>query len=94
MCCVYILYSKSINFYYVGCTKNLAARLTYHHQKEFIGSFTKRASDWILFYVIEVDSITTARKIEQHIKKMKSKKYIENLSKHPEIGQRLVVIYS
>jgi len=35
-----------------------------------------------------------AGKIEIHIKKMKSKKYIQDLKKYPEIAQKLLKKYS
>ena len=35
-----------------------------------------------------------SRKIEAHIKKMKSRKYIENLIRYPEIIQKLIEKYS
>jgi len=34
-----------------------------------------------------------ARKIEAHIKRMKSRKFIENLKKYPEIQERLIKLY-
>jgi len=34
-----------------------------------------------------------ARKIEAHIKRMKSRKFIENLKKYPEIQKRLIKLY-
>ena len=52
-------------------------------------SFTKIAEDWELFLKIECKDIFEARKIERHIKKMKSKKYLENLKKYPEIIKKL-----
>ena len=55
--------------------------------------YTAKADDWVLYYVIECQSIEQARKIEKHIKKMKSKKYIENLKRYPEITQRLLKKY-
>jgi putative endonuclease len=35
-----------------------------------------------------------AGKIEIHIKKMKSRSYLINLSKYPEIGQKLITKFS
>ena len=55
----------------------------------FENSFTKIAEDWELFLKIECKDIFEARKIERHIKKMKSKKYLENLKKYPEIIKKL-----
>ena len=48
------------------------------------------SSDWTLFYSLEVNNNTIARKIEAHIKKMKSKVYINNLKNYPEISEKLI----
>ncbi|MBS1508419.1 MAG: GIY-YIG nuclease family protein [Bacteroidetes bacterium] len=90
----YILFSKSLNRFYIGCTqKTVEARLGEHLSKVFEGSFTGHASDWELFHSISCENYHQALKIEQHIKKMKSKVYLENLKKHPEITERLLVKY-
>jgi putative endonuclease len=62
--------------------------------KEFPKSFTAKYSDWELFYEIQNLTITTARKIETHIKKMKSRKYLENIKAYPEISPKLIQKYS
>jgi len=59
--------------------------LTYHLEKEFPDSFSSKYSDWVLFLSIDELSITVAKKIESHIKRMKSKTYLENLKVYPEI---------
>ncbi|MBN1116091.1 MAG: GIY-YIG nuclease family protein, partial [Bacteroidales bacterium] len=82
---VYIIYSKKINSYYIGSCKDLAVRLTEHKQKKYKSSFTAKADDWILFLKIDDLEYQQARNIERHIKKMKSKKYIENLLRYPEM---------
>jgi putative endonuclease len=94
MASVYILYSKTADLFYTGATKDQDQRITYHLDKEFKSSFTAKYSDWELFFCIENLNISTARKIETHIKKMKSKNYIENLKCYPEISQKLIVKYS
>ena len=43
----------------------------------------------MLFFSYENLEYKQARNIESHIKKMKSKVYIENLVKYPEIIERL-----
>jgi putative endonuclease len=50
--------------------------------------------DWQLFVVIECKSVKQARNIEAHIKRMKSRKYIENLLTHPEMTERLLSRYN
>jgi len=46
--------------------------------------FTAKADDWNLFFSLECRDISHAKQIEKHIKKMKSRKYIENLKSYPE----------
>ena len=45
--------------------------------------------DWNLFLIIDCESKSQALQIEKHIKKMKSKTYIENLAKYPEMVIKL-----
>jgi putative endonuclease len=94
MASVYILYSKIANKYYIGSTNDLETRIEYHYNKEFENSFTSKYDDWELFFSVNEISNTTARKLESHIKKMKSRVYIENLSKFPEMSERLILKYS
>ncbi len=89
MAAVYILYSKSIDSFYIGSCNELINRMTQHVNKLLEQSFTKRASDWELYFVVEGLEYVQVRKIEKHIKKMKSKKYIVNLKKYPEIFEKL-----
>ncbi len=89
MASTYILYSAKADKYYIGSTKNMEVRFEYHLAKEFNDSFTARYSDWELYFEIPGLSNTTARSIENHIKKMKSRKYIENLKKYPEMIEKL-----
>ena len=65
------------------------------HIAEYYGrtKFTATIKDWIVFLTIPCTSISEARKIELHIKRMKSRKYIEDLKKHPEMIQRLRKLY-
>ena len=52
------------------------------------------AEDWELYHSIDELAYKQARSIETHLKKMKSKTYIYNLTKYPEIIERLKVKYS
>jgi putative endonuclease len=89
MAAVYILYSKSRNNYYVGSCLNLDERLEEHKTKKYADSFTTIADDWELFYCIGDLEYKQARNIENHIKKMKSRTYIDNLKKYQEISIKL-----
>jgi putative endonuclease len=89
MATVYILYSKSIDRFYTGSCKDLDKRLNQHLNNKFEKSFTSKTSDWEIYHVIEKLEYSQARKIEKHIKKMKSKKYVQNLKRYPEIIEKL-----
>ncbi len=91
MASVYILYSKNINKYYIGSCLNLEERLEDHKNKKYTESYTSFVDDWVLFYVINDLEYTQARNIENHIKKMKSRIYIENLKKYEEISLNLKI---
>ncbi|MGE0568430.1 MAG: GIY-YIG nuclease family protein [Bacteroidia bacterium] len=93
MASVYILYSNSAKKFYVGVTKDINQRIKFHESKHFSSSFTAAYNDWELFLELPNISITTALLIERHIKKMKSKIYIQNLKKYPEIVEKLMVKY-
>ena len=91
---VYILFSKELNRYYTGCTSAIDERLK-KHAEIFYGNrgFTAKASDWELCYQISCSGEWQAKCIEQHIKSMKSRVYIENLIRYPEITVRLLEKY-
>jgi putative endonuclease len=48
------------------------------------------ASDWITFLKIECQSKKQALQIEKQIKNMKSKVYIQNLKRYPEMTIKLL----
>ncbi|MBZ4187989.1 GIY-YIG nuclease family protein [Niabella beijingensis] len=93
MAYVYILYSPAAKRFYIGSCLELSDRLNEHRDKKHAGSFTARYSDWELYFTIADLSYLQARKVEQHIKKMKSRKYIENLVLYPEIAMGLIERY-
>ena len=76
----YILFSQKLNKYYVGSTTDLERRLTEHNRgKE---KFTSLGVPWVLVYKDSFEFLIDARKREGHIKKQKSRIYIENLIKN------------
>jgi len=91
---VYILFSKKLNRYYIGFTSNLNQRLDFHHNDTQSRKFTYNAEDWILHFTLECKSKEQAMAIEKHIKAMKSKTYIQNLVKYPEIKCKLLSKYN
>ena len=58
-----------------------------------VNKYTAKADDWKLYLDIECESIAQARGIEKHIKRMKSSKYIRNLTTYPEIIDKLKAQY-
>ena len=92
MICVYILHSIKLDRFYIGFTTNLEQRLVFHQNAE-AHKYTHKADDWTLFLKIECETKKQALAIEQHIKKMKSKIYIENLLLYPEIKLKLLEKY-
>ena len=87
---VYILFSPTANSFYTGVTSDdVDLRLEKHLSEHYGKAYTSVKKDWEVFMQIECNSIHLALKIERHIKKMKSKKYINDLKKYPEIIDRL-----
>ncbi len=74
---VYILYSQTIDQYYVGQTVDIEDRIKRHNAS--YNKSTKKANDWVLAYVEEFDTRSEAVLRESEIKKKKSRKYIEKL---------------
>ena len=93
MATVYILHTAKLNIFYIGSCLDIEKRLLQHKQNAFIKGFTARAADWILFFTIDNLGYQQARSIENHIKRMKSKTYIGNLIKYPEMVEKLKLKY-
>ena len=95
MIACYILYSCSLDKFYTGITQeSVDGRLQLHNSSSYGNHFTSQAADWVVFLVIECDSVSQSMKIEKHIKKMKSKNYIHNLKAYPEIIEKLRLKFS
>ncbi|MBN8694752.1 MAG: GIY-YIG nuclease family protein [Bacteroidetes bacterium] len=92
MKCCYILFSEKLNRFYIGvCQDDLNERILKHNNHTYGNHrFTAKASDWILFFLIDCESYSQAVKIEKHIKAMKSRVYIRNLAKYPDISLQLL----
>lgn len=91
--CVYIIYAPSIDIFYIGETMDLSKRLEDHNAGVYNHSFTKRADDWELFLNILCSNREQALRIEKHIKKMKSRIYLKNLTLYPEMIEKLKTKY-
>ena len=91
---VYVIESMNDGSFYIGKTSDLIERLRWHNSSELDQGMTKGKIPWKCFFTLEVASSEVAGKIENHIKRMKSRKYIFNLAEYPEIRQRLIEKYS
>jgi putative endonuclease len=75
--CFYILHSQKLGKYYLGACTEIKRRLYEHnigHSK-----FTSTGIPWTLVYSEEFIDLKDAKAREMKVKKMKSKKYIEEL---------------
>ncbi|MGF7137805.1 putative endonuclease [Roseimarinus sediminis] len=52
--------------------------------------FTATADDWEIFLIIDVSNYSHAVRLERKIKAMKSKTFILNLKKYPELLQKII----
>jgi putative endonuclease len=92
----YIIFSENLNKYYVGSTtETIIERLEKHITEYYEGThFTHSTKDWNIYLTIPCLNRNQAKKVEAHIKRMKSKKYIQNLKEHPQIIKKLLNKYS
>ena len=79
---VYIIYSPSLDQYYIGHSENMEDRLFRHNNSG--SKSTKKANDWKLVYTEVFDVKAVAVKRELEIKKKKSRRYVEWLINSPD----------
>ena len=73
----YILFSDTINKFYVGASENPEERLKKHNTKN--KGFTNQASDWQIVFLKSFDTKSEALAYEKQIKKWKSAIKIQKL---------------
>ena len=94
MIACYILYSTCCDNYYIGITQeSVESRLEKHNNHKYGNHFTSKANDWEVYLILPCSTVAQAMKIEKHIKKMKSRKYIVSLKTYPEIFEKLIIKY-
>jgi putative endonuclease len=81
---VYILFSSTLDRYYVGYSSDLISRLDEHNHGATRS--TRPGRPWILVYSEKFAKKSSAIKRENQIKKMKSRKYIERLISGDSVG--------
>ena len=73
----YILYSQKLDKYYIGSCINMDIRLRQHNSG--VSKFTRAGIPWVVVYTEEFTSLPDARRRKLKIKRMKSRKYVEDL---------------
>jgi putative endonuclease len=76
MLLVYILYSSSLQRYYVGYTDDLNRRLAQHNAGK--GNYTSKGIPWIVIHQFECNSKSEAVKLEMKIKKRGIQRYLQD----------------
>ena len=79
MYCIYILYSVSVDAFYVGQSVDAHQRAVQHNQHFYNRASTAKANDWELKLQFGVASRKEAQVVESYIKSMKSKLFIKKL---------------
>ena len=79
--------------HYIGFTENLKQRFEFHLSNEESIKFTYKADDWELVFTLKCISKKQGLCIENHIKSMKSKIYVQNLLRYPEMSSKLLEKY-
>ena len=71
---VYVLYSETLNRYYVGQTNNIEKRLEVHNKGG--KKYTTKGIPWVLIKTYECDNRSQAVLLERKIKKRGIKRYL------------------
>jgi len=74
----YILYSKTINKYYIGYTSMKIKDRLQRHQSNHKG-FTGRATDWEIVYTNSFEEKPAAITLERKIKKRGAERFLKAL---------------
>jgi len=70
----YILYSKTLDRFYIGQTDNLERRFNQHISGK--GTYSSRADDWVIRFQTEFGSRAAAVQLETSIKKRGAKRFL------------------
>lgn len=89
--CVYIIYSSSLDRYYVGETEDFALRFHQHNTGFYHNAYTVKAADWKECVLISCPSKNIAIRLEQFIKRMKSRKFVEQLIADARMQQDILI---
>ncbi len=89
----YILFSHTLNKFYIGTSHKSPEIRLLKHNMAYYGNdkFTAAAKDWQLILAIQANDFSHALRIEKHIKAMKSRRFIENLIKYPDLVDKITL---
>ena len=73
---VYILYSSSLEKYYVGSTGDFAKRIIEHNSGK--GNFTSKGVPWVEVKIFDCASRSEAVRLESKIKNRGIKRYLQD----------------
>jgi putative endonuclease len=82
---LYILYSKSLDKYYIGETNDVQNRLVKHNINYYKKGYTKAAKDWEVVLEKQCLNKDETLFLEKFIKRMKSKVFIRKIIDNPMI---------
>jgi putative endonuclease len=74
----FILYSKQLDKYYIGSTRDFPQDRLRRHPSDHKG-FTSKAKDWVIVLLEYYEDYSLEHKRELQIKSWKSKKMVESL---------------
>lgn len=77
--------------YYIGTTDNTIKRLEEHNSNKYANSYTSKGIPWKLKLSFACESSTKAYQLENFIKRMKSKVFIEKVIENPKILEEIIV---
>ena len=74
----YILYSPSLDKFYIGTTADLSGRVRRHNSRH--KGFTGQGNDWLWIYAEIYPNRSAALKRERYVKAQKSRIFLEKLT--------------
>ncbi len=90
MASTYIIYSQSIDTFYIGSCLDFSNRLKEHNSGLKMKAFTHRAIDWEVYFLIEELSYSDARFLESFIKRMRNRTFYSKLKLDPTIAKDIL----
>jgi putative endonuclease len=82
---VYIIYSKSVDKYYIGETHDVEKRVNLHNQGNNKSAFTTISDDWKVALKYDCKDRQEALFLERFSKRMKSRRFIKKVVSSPSI---------